>query len=209
MNIVLLNGSPKGKNGISQFLSDKLGEYISAEHHVENIIIDHSDIGEKEINILLQADIIVFIFPLYVDAIPSHLFRVLVELEKVLSEEDKTIYAVVNCGFYEGRQTALALDILKHWCTRTDLMWGQGVGIGAGEMIQFNKKVPLGHGPLTNMGNAYQQLSQNIETINTGDNIFISPNFPRFAYMLCSKFYKWYPLFIKNKTNLRSVHSQK
>jgi hypothetical protein len=54
----------------------------------------------------------------------------------------------------------------------------QGIGQGASEMLPFIKNVPLGHGPLKNMGNALNVLVENIQNKQKGKDILFSPNFP-------------------------------
>ena len=71
---------------------------------------------------------------------------------------------------------------MKNWCTAVNLNWGQGVGIGAGEMQPSIKNVPLGHGPNKSIGNALQCLADNINNRKSGDDILVSPDFPRFLW---------------------------
>jgi len=44
------------------------------------------------------------------------------------------------------------------------------------------KNVPIGYGPKKNLGKAYNEFIPNIVNGKAGDTIFITPNFPRFAY---------------------------
>ena len=45
------------------------------------------------------------------------------------------IYAVVNCGFYEGRQTKTCHSMIQNWCRSCGFSYEGGIGQGAGEMI--------------------------------------------------------------------------
>mgnify|MGYP000653504169 CR=1 FL=1 len=58
-----------------------------------------------------DSDVLIFAFPLYVDGIPSHMVSALLDLETVIRKKKKkrTVYAILNCGFYEGCQNAVAL----------------------------------------------------------------------------------------------------
>ena len=76
----------------------------------------------------------------------------------VTNKKEITVYAVVNCGFYEGRQNSLAIAMMENWCHRAGLRWGQGLGIGAGGMLAGIRNVPLGSGPKKNLGRALEQL---------------------------------------------------
>lgn len=139
---------------------------------------------------LTGCDALIFAFPLYVDGIPSHLLNCLIQLEMHFSgikEKDTVVYALINCGFYEGHQAKLALEMMENWCARAGLKWGQGVGIGAGGMLLSIKNVPLGHGPKKSLGKAFKQLSDNILKRTSAGSIFISLNFPRALYKLAAE----------------------
>jgi len=184
MKIALINGSPKtGKNN-SQYFADEMEKLLSPAE-VVGIRLNHSRLGEREQELLASCDALVFCFPLYVDAIPSHMLAVLVELETFFLEKQikPDVYAVVNCGFYEGTQTHIAFDILRNWATRAGLCWCQGVGIGAGEMLGQLDKVQIGKGPKKSLGKALNVLTTNILRHEVGENIYVNPNFPRFGYL--------------------------
>lgn len=104
----------------------------------------------------------------------------------------------LNNGFYEGRQNHVAADIMKNWCKAVGLTYGQTLGVGAGEMLAFVKNIPFGHGPNKNIGIALQKLSQNIISLNQGEDMFISPNWPRFLWKIQSCLSFWYPRAKKN-----------
>jgi len=89
------------------------------------------------------------------------------------------VYAIVNNGFYEGRQNVTALDMMRNFCDRAGLAWGQGVGVGAGGMAGA---APVGHGPMKNLGSALDLLAENILGNNSAEDYIFEPNFPRFLY---------------------------
>jgi hypothetical protein len=45
------------------------------------------------------------------------------------------VYAIFNCGFFEGKQCKSAFPILEYWCKKAGLVYSGGVGIGGGEML--------------------------------------------------------------------------
>jgi hypothetical protein len=117
-------------------------------------------------------------------------------LEQVLTREphrEITVYALVTCGFYEGQQTRLAIAMLQSWCDKSGLVWGQAVGNGAGEMLNMNRKIPLGRGPNTNLGKALEQLCSNIRNGQSGEILYVSPNFPRLAWKMSATYMFWQP----------------
>ncbi len=207
MKIALINGSPKaGKNNSGWFL-EKLETCLGKEHEISRYNAAKQYIADY--TTLYQMDAIVFAFPLYIDAVPSHLFRMMVEMEKSKNgEKEPFVYTIVNNGFYEGRQSRIVLDIVKNWCARAGLRYGQGIGQGAGEMVGFIDYVPLGHGPLKNLGEAIKDLAQNIEALKSGEDILFSPNWPRFAWRYMATHSFWHKLAKKNGLKIRDIKKQ-
>ena len=93
------------------------------------------------------------------------------------------MYTVINCGFFEGRQNEVAIDIMKNFTYKAGLLWGQGLGVGGGGMLASIKTVPLGHGPKKNLGKAFNEIVPNIIYGESGDTIYTTPSFPRFLYI--------------------------
>lgn len=191
MKIALINGSPKTKDSASECILHELKTFLQTD---VNKISEHyfrkPQVAAKEMEEIIQNDILVFAFPLYVDGIPSHLLSCLVQLETHFSsikEKEIKIYALVNCGFYEGEQNELAMEIMENWCEKAGLKWGQGVGIGAGGMLAALKNVPIGKGPKKNLGKAFKKLSGNILKASSEENIYTTANFPRILYKLAAE----------------------
>lgn len=191
MNIALINGSPKSKDSASGHVLKTLRAFLEPD---SNSFTEYSfrkpQVSEEDMEQLGQSDVLVFAFPLYVDGIPSHVLSCLLQLESFLAKLDKKdilVYALVNCGFYEGHQNELALEIIKNWCAKAGLKWGQGVGIGAGGMLPMLKNIPIGKGPMKNLETAMKQLSGNILNEISSDNIIINANFPRLLYKLAAE----------------------
>ncbi|MFA5524379.1 MAG: hypothetical protein WDA24_08465 [Tissierellales bacterium] len=191
MKIALINGSPKPDNSASGCILEELKAYIESENMmISNYNFRKPQLNAEEIEKLTEEDVLIFAFPLYVDGIPSHLLYCLTQLEEAfiaVNKKDILVYTLVNCGFYEGHQNRLAIEMMENWCVKTGLKWGQGVGIGAGGMLQSLKNVPAGSGPKKNLGEVIRQLSDNIKNCGTGENTFVTPNFPRFAYKLAAE----------------------
>ena len=191
MKIAMINGSPKVKESNSQYLLSELNKLIENNNEVVQFNIKKG-LSDEEFEQIYSCKRIVFAFPIYVDELPSHLLSVLVELQEQFNSrknKDIMVYAMSNCGFYEGEQNELAIEIVKNWCKRCNLTFGQGLGMGAGEMMGKIKNVPIGHGPKKNLGKGLNLFAENIQEGNEEENIYISPNFPRFAFKLCATYF--------------------
>ena len=172
MKVAFINGSPRKGSGISARLLKCL------EEKLPGCEIFH---GWEE-----SCDAYVFAFPLYVDGIPSNLLRELVAHEQDMPPGAR-VYAMINNGFYEGEQNTQAIAMLRHWCERAGLAWGQGVGVGAGEIL---KRAPimamakfLARGSLKKYGQAMDTLAGHILAGDGGEDTCTKPGIPRWTYI--------------------------
>ena len=189
LKIALINGSPKAKNSASEAALQALRTFIN-DNEITEYDFRKPQLSAQELEQLEEQDVWVLAFPLYVDGVPSHLLSCLAQLEnhfKARPAPKVTVYSLVNCGFYEGEQCGLALEMVENWCAKSGRQWGQGLGIGAGGMLPALKNVPAGSGPKKNLGKALQTLAANIAHRTGGDTIFITANFPRFAYKFAAE----------------------
>ena len=184
MKIIIINGSPKTIKSNSEILGNYLFPLLK-ENNIKKYYSIYFQLNDKTKNEIYNSDVLIFIFPLYVDGIPSNLLKLLVNFEKenVVRPETK-IYCIVNNGFYEGRQNFLAILHMKNWCKKVNAKWGQGIGIGSGELLPYLKNLKLGQGPLRNLEKTLNILSRNILTLNSDKNIYITPNWPKSLYFI-------------------------
>lgn len=208
MRIAMINGSPKLGKSNSSILLTALEGLISNEHEIARYSLNKRPLTPEQYSELCRMDTLILAFPLYVDGIPSHLFRMLVALEKYMKSErqhDIYVYVMVNNGFYEGKQNHIAIEIIKNWCARSGLHFGQAIGQGAGEMMGLIEKIPLGHGPLKNLGNAMLALADNIQTHSSGESVLINPSFPRFAWRFMGTHSFWNATAKKNGLKRKDI----
>jgi hypothetical protein len=98
------------------------------------------------------------------------MLKTLIELEKYFTNEEAkniTVYSIINNGFYEGKQTHIAFEVIQNWCEHCGINFGGGIGQGAGEMIGVTKKTPINSGPFKNLGRSLELLVNKIESKET------------------------------------------
>lgn len=204
MKIIIINGSPKTIKSNSEILGNYLFPLLK-ENNIKKYYSIYFQLNDKTKNEIYNSDVLIFIFPLYVDGIPSNLLKLLVNFEKENVVRPKTkIYCIVNNGFYEGKQNFLALLHMKNWCKKVNAKWGQGIGIGSGELLPYLKKFKLGQGPLRNLEKTLNILSRNILTLNSDKNIYITPNWPRSLYFIQGSI-SWILKARKNNLKIREL----
>ena len=180
MKIALINASPKCGDSASRTLLQAL------EKRLPDTEIIWIDSAAKDAEELLCAvggcSALVFAFPLYVDGIPANLLRQLDQVYPSAAQaaQGAKVYVLTNNGFYDGCQNALALEMMQHFTQEAGLTWGQGIGIGAGGMLQ---SAPIGKGPLARLGKTIDVLADNILQRRSAGNVTIDPQFPRFLYI--------------------------
>ena len=185
MNIALINGSPKTKASASGALLEDLKQLLPNEHHIKLLHLNKPALTIEDITTLQDCSAWVFAFPLYVDAIPSHLLSCLCQLEQAdFNRNDIHVYSFVNCGFYEGKQTKYAMGVIETWCRKTGLKWGMGVGFGGGGALVSMKNAPLEKGPKRTLGKSLTLFVEAILRQDQKDNIYTSIAFPRFLYKI-------------------------
>ena len=207
MKIIIINGSPKTVKSNSEILGNYLFPLLK-ENNIKKYYSIYFQLNDKTKNEIYNSNVLIFIFPLYVDGIPSNLLKLLVKFEKENVIRPKTkIYCIVNNGFYEGKQNFLALLHMKNWCKKVNAKWGQGIGIGSGELLPYLKKFKLGQGPLKNLEKILNRLSRNILTLNSDKNIYINPNWPKSLYFIQGSF-SWILKARKNNLKIRELYKK-
>ena len=139
MKTVFINCSPKKRFCASAYFLALQRLFVSGEKVTEKLRTpaDHGRILEQ----LRDAQAVVFGLPLYVDGIPSHVLRFMEEMEVYCRQNDLhlSLYCIANNGFIEGRQNEPLMQSFEHFCSRAGLIWGGGVGIGGGVMLNVTR----------------------------------------------------------------------
>lgn len=141
MKTVFINCSPKKKFSASAYFLSVQKAFVKGEKVIENLR-NRKDY-ERILNTLTDADSVVFCLPLYVDCLPSHVITFLKEMEEfcLKNQLKLQIYAIANNGYIEGVQSQALLQVFRNFCTRSKLIWGGGIGIGGGVMLNVMRIV--------------------------------------------------------------------
>ncbi|WP_089611921.1 NAD(P)H-dependent oxidoreductase [Dehalobacterium formicoaceticum] len=200
MKIALINASPKRGNSASKIILQTLEKRLTDVEITLDVEITCYDSASGDASALLHAmsgcNALVFAFPLYVDGIPANLLRQLEQICPSIAQAapQAKVYTLVNNGFYDGCQNTLALEMMQHFTQEANLTWGQGIGIGAGSMVQG---IPIGSGPFTRLGKTLDALAETILQRRSFENITLDPNLPRFLYKQIANM-SWRPQAKKN-----------
>ena len=143
MKTVLINCSPKKQFCASAYFLSLQRLFVGGQKVNEALRTpaDHGRILQQ----LRDAQTVVFVLPLYVDGVPSHVLRFMQEMETCCKQNGLRlgVYCVANNGFIEGRQNEPLMQVFEHFCERAGLRWGGGVGIGGGVMLNVTRIVFL------------------------------------------------------------------
>lgn len=86
-----------------------------------------------------RAGLVVLVFPLYVDALPFLLTKALVVMQAHRraggARSGPRLVGIVNSGFPETRQNAVALAICREFAQQTGFTWAGGLALGGGGAI--------------------------------------------------------------------------
>ena len=142
---LLIVGSPKIKH---RSTSSIVGEYLlgimkSAGWKTEVLTLKGSlnrEKGQVELcSAVDRSDLIIVAFPLYVDALPylvTKAFEVIARHKKALQvKKPQRIFTIINNGFPEFHQNALALAICRCFADQCGISWAGALAMGAGEAI--------------------------------------------------------------------------
>lgn len=188
MKIALINGSPKSAKSASAVLTGVVKGYLRDKCDYVDIYLNKASIKKSDIDKLKDVDVMLFAFPLYVDGIPGHLLACLTQIENAdIYNKDKYIYGISNCGFYEGVQNNVALDILKNWSLKAGFVWGGGIGIGGGGCISMLRNLPTGRGPRASIDKELEGITEAILGREVLANKYVTIDMPRFAYKMAAQ----------------------
>lgn len=136
---VLINCSPKRKLSVSGFLMRCAGILLRGKK--EYLHLRTPADREPILQALKTAGKVVFVIPLYVDSVPSHVLPFMREMEAFCRENGLSlkVYVIANNGFIEGKQNEPLMQVMENFCVRSGLDWCGGIGIGGGVMLNVER----------------------------------------------------------------------
>ncbi|WP_186431471.1 hypothetical protein [Clostridium sp. BSD9I1] len=208
MKICMINGSPKTKDSCSGYLIDEMIKLLDNKVEVMACNANDKTDNSGSFEDIYSCDKILFVFPLYVDALPSHLIKFLELFQKYIKQQPAkniSVYAISNCGFFEGEQNKYALKIIENFCERAGLSWEFGIGIGAGPFIGESQSIPWRAFIKKPIYHALISLKNALQTGNhPKENIFITAKMPRCMYIFAAHM-SWKALARKNNLKARDL----
>lgn len=137
MKLLILSASPKKKGGASRFFSRLFRLFLPGVRK-EAVPLSCRQDFQQILELFPDMDAVCLFVPLYLDSLPSHVVEFLIQAEEYCKSHPCRfrLYAFSNNGFVEGKQNRPALHMLQAWCKRAGIIWGGGIGIGGGTMLQ-------------------------------------------------------------------------
>jgi multimeric flavodoxin WrbA len=142
MQYLLYNGSPRGKNGNTELIINKLIEGLSesTDDSTEVIRLNQPSSREQGAQKIASADCAILVFPLYTDAMPGIVMDFIEKLEPYkASLSQLSLGFVVHSGFPEGKQSRAVEKYLARLVTLLGAKYA-GTVVAAGSMGMSAKR---------------------------------------------------------------------
>ncbi|OAA93984.1 hypothetical protein [Clostridium coskatii] len=195
--VCFVNGSPRESGSTSAYFIGEIQKLIKDNDIETQCIYTIKDLKSGKIaqsfEKIIKSDSVIFVFPLYVDSIPSNFLDFLWKLENYIKENkiDKNklpdLYGVINCGFVEGIQNKNAVNIIYNFSKKTGFNFKFAIGIGGGEFIKGTKDIiPIESEIKRDIYLALCKFKDSIESGREDDEkgVFVSPKVPRSQFIL-------------------------
>lgn len=192
--IVLIDASPKvTEASVSDLLTSMVEDHMKGKLYGVKKINVRQSMKKNELTedyeALLQADAIVFTFPLYIFCLPGILMQYLQDYydyyQKHKPEAKKVkIYTVINCGFPEAFINEEASRVIKSFSEKVNGIFRFAIMIGGGGMLLGAKDAPFMAKSMQELNSAFSQIAEDIkdENLPNKTNLQIKMNCPDFLY---------------------------
>ena len=131
-DLMILNGSPRAPRSHSKGYA----ELFSARYPGKTAYFDITKTNHQALCDGMEAySRVLFVFPLYADALPVTLLNFLKFLEEHPPAKRPVVSVLINCGFLEPQQNEMAVRMMRLFCRRNQYPFGPVLMIGSGEAI--------------------------------------------------------------------------
>ncbi|MCP4229635.1 MAG: NAD(P)H-dependent oxidoreductase [bacterium] len=139
MRLTIFNGSPCGKGSNSKILTEQFlrGFTEAGDNDYEIHYITHKNRSPERLEAFDNADIVLLVFPLYIDSLPAIVKKFIEELELFCGRENnpKIVY-FVHSGFPEAYQSRFVQRYLEKLARRLGCEYIGTIVKGGSEGIQ-------------------------------------------------------------------------
>jgi len=142
---LLIIGSPRtDAPSASSVLGSYLLERLGASRWETEALTLRASLNREEGEAALleatdRAGLILFVFPLYADALPHLATKALAAIaahrRAAADPPPQRLMALVNSGFPETHQNAVALAICREFATQSGIAWSGGLALGGGGIV--------------------------------------------------------------------------
>ena len=131
-NWMIINASPRAPRSNSKRYAQMVSQcYEGTAVYCPLTKTNHNELLAKMDGI---SDLL-FVFPLYADALPVSLLHFLKFLEEHPPACRPTVSVLINCGFLEPEQNEIAVEMMQLFCRQNGYPFGSVLKIGSGEAI--------------------------------------------------------------------------
>ena len=129
---MIINGSPRAPKSNSKRYAELFMKYCSAETVYFNLTRrNHRELCEQ----MAGYTDVLFVFPLYADALPVGFLEFLKVLESCPPARKPVVSILINCGFLEYTQNEIAIEMMRLYCRKNGYRLGSILELGSGEAI--------------------------------------------------------------------------
>ncbi len=216
--VVLISASPKsGEPSVSEFLASMTAGKLPDDMRISKIDVRRSIFQketERDFEAMLDADAIVFAFPLYFFCLSGMFMRFLQDYAAYRAQHSgkarsPKVYAAINCGFPEPEINGEALRVVKSFCSHTGASFRFGIMIGGGGMLLGAKDAPFMKKTMTKLDEALRLIAQDIadSSLLPIDDIMICVNIPKKLYFFGGNL-GWGQMAKKNGLKKKDLYAQ-
>lgn len=187
MRVALVDASPKPSGSSSDRILRALKAELGSAAETADAGMHGLEVADSVCAELGTCAIWVISYPLYVDGLPATLVSSLLQLSRQGVGKGRTVYAVSNCGFYEGEQTGVSLRMVENWARRAGAVFGGGLGIGGGPALGSFDPAKWAKGPMRPAHEAMEELAQAVRSGEPYGHRFVRLAMPAHLYKLAGE----------------------